>query len=246
MHEPATRDAPPAETEKMRVLLVEDHRSMRELIVEHLKERGFAVDAVGDGQEALATAATVPLDAVILDLGLPDIDGMQVLNSLRGSHPDLPAILLTARDGVIDRLNGLNAGADDYIVKPFHILELEARLRAVLRRTGSRHAATYSLGKLAFNTATRQAEVDGSRINLTRREVALLEEFLRIPGHVMTKDALGDRLYALDDSASTNALEAVVSRLRRKLTAAQAGLRIETKWGIGYRLVETALHERHA
>jgi two-component system, OmpR family, response regulator QseB len=224
--------------ERMRVLLVEDHRSMRELIVDHLRERGFAVDAVGRGQEALAAASSLPLDAVILDLGLPDIDGMEVLSALRGSHPQLPAILLTARDAVEDRLNGLNSGADDYIVKPFNFLELEARLRAVLRRTGARRAATYCLGEVVFDTSNREALAHGRRIDLTRREAALLEELMRVPGQVITKDMLEDRLYALDDSGSANALEAAVSRLRRKLAAADAALLIETKWGIGYRLVE--------
>jgi two-component system OmpR family response regulator len=219
------------------VLLAEDHRPMRESIVGHLQERGFAVDAVSRGHEALAAVETLPLDAVILDLGLPDIDGMQVLSSLRGSHPELPAILLTACDGVDDRLNGLNAGADDCIAKPFNILELEARLRAVLRRTGSGHGARYSLGSVVFDTATRQAQAHGSRLNLTRREAALLEEFLRVPGRVIMKDVLENRLYATEASGSPNALEAAISRLRRKLTAAQAGVRIETKWGIGYRLV---------
>jgi two-component system response regulator QseB len=230
----------------MRVLLVEDHRAMRELIVDHLRERGFAVDAVSRGQDALAAAAIARLDAVILDLGLPDLDGMEVLSLLRCSHPELPAILLTARDGVEDRLRGLNAGADDYIVKPFNLLELEARLRAVLRRTGNRRSTTYSLGEIVFDTSTREAFARGRRIDLTRREAALLEEFLRVPGQVITKDLLEDRLYALEDSGSSNALEAAVSRLRRKLAAARASLLIETKWGIGYRLVEATANERYS
>jgi two-component system response regulator QseB len=229
----------------MRVLLVEDHRAMRELIVDHLRERGFAVDAVSRGQDALAAAAITHLDAVILDLGLPDLDGMEVLALLRCSRPELPAILLTARDGVEDRLRGLNAGADDYIVKPFNLLELEARLRAVLRRTGNRRGTAYSLGEIVFDTLTREAFARGRRIDLTRREAALLEEFLRVPGQVITKDLLEDRLYALEDSGSSNALEAAVSRLRRKLAAAHAALLIETKWGIGYRLVEATPNERH-
>jgi two-component system OmpR family response regulator len=230
----------------MRVLLVEDHRAMRELIVDHLRERGFAVDAVSRGQDALAAAAIARLDAVILDLGLPDLDGMEVLSLLRCSHPELPAILLTARDGVEDRLRGLNAGADDYIVKPFNLLELEARLRAVLRRTGHRRSTTYSLGEIVFDTSTREAFARGRCIDLTRREAALLEEFLRVPGQVITKDLLEDRLYALEDSGSSNALEAAVSRLRRKLAAARASLLIETKWGIGYRLVEATANERYS
>jgi two-component system response regulator QseB len=160
----------------MRVLLVDDHCPMRESIVDHLAERGLA------------------LDAIILDLSVPDSEGMEVM----------------------------------------------ARLRAALRRTGSRRSATYSLGGIVFDTATRQALAHGCRMDLTRREAALLEEFLRVPGQVITKALLEDRLYALEDSGSINALEAAISRLRRKLTAAKAALRIETKWGIGYRMVEVA------
>ena len=224
----------------MRVLLVEDHRAMREMIADHLKERGFAVDSVGRGDHAIAAAAVARMDAVILDLGLPDMDGMEVLSSLRGSHPELPAIILTARDSVDDRLLGLNSGADDYIVKPFNLLELEARLRAVLRRTGSPRGTVYSLGGVTFDTVTREAAAFGKALELTRREAALLEELLRVPGQVITKDRLEDRLYALEDAGSANALEAAVSRLRRKLAAAHAALQIETKWGIGYRLIAGA------
>lgn len=224
----------------MRVLLVEDHRAMREMIAEHLKERGFAVDAVSRGEHATAAAAVAAIDAVILDLGLPDIDGMEVLTALRSSHPELPAIILTARDSVEDRLHGLNSGADDYIVKPFNLLELEARLRAVLRRSGSTRGTTYSLGGVTFDPVTREAIACGKSLELTRRESALLEELMRVPGQVITKDRLEDRLYALEDSGSSNALEAAVSRLRRKLAAAHASLQIETKWGIGYRLIEDA------
>lgn len=221
----------------MRVLLVEDHRSMREMIAEHLQERGFAVDAVGRGEEAIAVAAAASMDAVILDLGLPDMDGMAVLSALRASRPELPAIMLTARDGIDDRLQGLNSGADDYIVKPFNLLELEARLRAVLRRVGNPRGITYSLGGVTFDTVTREALAFGKSLDLTRREAALLEELMRVPGQVITKDRLEERLYALEDAGSANALEAAVSRLRRKLAAARVSLQIETKWGVGYRLV---------
>ena len=222
----------------MRVLLVEDHRAMREMIADHLKERGFAVDAVGRGDHALAAAAVARMDAVILDLGLPDMDGMKVLTSLRSSHPELPALILTARDSMDDRLLGLNSGADDYIVKPFNLLELEARLRAVLRRAGgSPRGTSYSWGGVTFDTVTREAAAFGKSLDLTRREAALLEELIRVPGQVITKDRLEDRLYALEDAGSANALEAAVSRLRRKLSAARTSLQIETKWGIGYRLI---------
>lgn len=221
----------------MRVLLVEDNTSMREMIADHLKERRFAVDAVNCGEDALAAAAAVRFDAVLLDLGLPDIDGIEVLSMLQRSQPHLPAIILSARDSVDNRLLGLNAGADDYIVKPFDLGELEARLRAVLRRPGRRHGTTYAVGKLTFDTASREAHVEGVPVDLTRREAALLEELLRMPGRVITKDALEERLYSLDDAGSMNALEAAISRLRRKLSSARCGLQIETKWGIGYRLI---------
>ena len=223
----------------MRILLVEDHRAIREMIADHLRERGFAVDAVGSGEQALAAVRVAAMDAVVLDLGLPDTDGMQLLGALRARHPDLPAIILTARDGMEDRLRGLNSGADDYIVKPFNLLELEARLRAVLRRAGSLRQTEYSLGGVTFNTITRQVAAFGQPLDLTRRETALLEELLRVPGQVITKDRLEDRLYGLEDAGSANALEAAVSRLRRKLAGTEARLAIETKWGIGYRLVES-------
>jgi len=222
----------------MRVLLVEDNQALREMIADHLREHGFAVDPTGNGKQALAAATVVNFDAVVLDLGLPDGDGMQVLSSLRRSAPQLPAIILTARDSVEDRLLGLNAGADDYVVKPFNLLELEARLRAVLRRPGARQEIRYVLGRVSFDPQARQALVGDTPLELTRREAALLEELLRVPGRVVAKDVLEERLYALEDAGSTNALEAAVSRLRRKLAAADAQLSIETQWGIGYRLRE--------
>lgn len=221
----------------MRVLLVEDHHTMRDLIAEQLRRRGFAVDAVRLGEEALAASAAVPYDAVILDLGLPDMDGMEVLRQLRGGrHSDLPALILTARDSVAARVGGLDAGADDYILKPFDIAELEARLRAVLRRPGTRHAAVYSYGNLTFDPATRTAAVDSTCLDLTRREASVLEELIRAAGRIVVKDRLEDRLYGFDDDVSGNALEASVSRLRRKLVAAKSEVSIEATRGIGYRL----------
>jgi len=212
---------------------------MREMIADHLIEQGFAVEAVGRGKDALAAAEGVAYDAVILDLGLPDVDGMEFLRVLRsGSRTGTPVLILTARDSLEDRINGLNRGADDYLVKPFNLTELEARLRAVLRRPGPRRGRVYALGPLSFDSVSREARVADARLDLTRREAALLEELLRSPGQVIAKDLLEDRLYALDDAGSANALEAAVSRLRKKLAAANAALRIETKRGIGYRLSE--------
>lgn len=223
----------------MKILLVEDHGPMREMIADHLVEQGFAVEAFSRGKEALAAAEGIDYDAVILDLGLPDIDGMEFLRTLRAdSRLSVPVVILTARDGIEDRIGGLNAGADDYLVKPFNLTELDARLRAVLRRPGPRRGRVYALGPLSFDTVSRVAQVDGTALDLTRREAALLEELLRASGQVIAKDLLEDRLYALEDAGSANALEAAVSRLRKKLTAASPGLRIETKRGIGYRLIQ--------
>jgi two-component system response regulator QseB len=221
----------------MRVLLLEDHRELRQMIGDHLAGRGFAVDAFAYGHEALTAVEAVTYDAVVLDLGLPDSDGMDILATLRArTSGRLPALIVTARDSVEDRVRGLNAGADDYIVKPFDLTELEARLRSVLRRPGIRSEAVLGFGRLAFDAVSREAFVDGHSLDLTRREAALLEELLRAGGRVVIKDVLEDRLYAFAEPVTPNALEAAVSRLRKKLAAARAGVQIETKRGIGYRL----------
>jgi DNA-binding response OmpR family regulator len=221
----------------MRVLVVEDHRAMREMVTGHLQSCGFAVDAVQRADEAIAAVAAIGYDAVILDLGLPDMDGMVVLRQLRTASRDAPAtLILTARDRVEDRIGGLNAGADDYILKPFDLTELEARLRAVLRRPGCRREADYCYGDLSFDPASRTAVSAGAGLNLTRREASVLEELIRAAGRIVVKDALEDRLYGFDEGGSANALEAAVSRLRRKLTAAGSIVRIEAVRGIGYRL----------
>jgi len=222
----------------MKVLLVEDHAAMREMISDHLVERGFTVDAVGRAEDAHAALAVASYDALVLDLGLPDTDGMQFLREARAcTARHLPTLIVTARDALDDRTRGLNAGADDYIVKPFELAELEARLRAVLRRPGVREDVILAYGTLAFDTVTREASVGGTALDLSRREAALLEELLRRAGRIVVKDTLEDRLYALDYSVTENALEAVVSRVRKKLAAAHAEVRIETKRGIGYRLL---------
>ena len=225
----------------MRVLLIEDHPAMREMIAAHLRERGFVVDPVGGGEQALAAVATASYEAVILDLGLPDMDGMEVLRRLRRSrHPDIPALILTARDCVEARVGGLDAGADDYILKPFDLTELDARLRAVLRRPGARRDPVHAFGDVRFDTASRAASAGTVELELTRREASLLEELIRAAGRIVVRDALEERLYGFDDEVSGNALEATVSRLRRKLAAARSGIQVEATRGIGYRLVDAS------
>ena len=207
----------------MRVLLLEDHAALREMIGDHLVRRGFAVDAVACGSDALSAVATTSYDALVLDLGLPDVDGMEVLAAVRArTGSQLPALIVTARDRIDDRVLGLNAGADDYIVKPFDLSELEARLRAVLRRPGARSDASLRCGRLVFDAASRGASVDGRLLDLSRREAALLEDLLRASGRIVVKDALEERRYAFDEPVTTNALEVLVSRLRKKLAASLA------------------------
>ena len=211
---------------------------MREMISDHLIERGFTVDAVGCAEDAHAALAVAPYDALVLDLGLPDGDGMELLREARTrTARQLPALIITARDALDDRARGLNAGADDYIVKPFELVELEARLRAVLRRPGIRDDIVLTFGPLALDTVSREASVRGAVLDFSRRETALLEELLRAAGRIVVKDMLADRLYALDRSVTDNAIEVIVSRVRKKLTAAHTCVRIDTKRGVGYRLL---------
>jgi DNA-binding response OmpR family regulator len=221
----------------MRLLLVEDHEALRDLTRKYLHNRGFAVDAVGSGSEAAAAVSVADYDAVILDLGLPDIDGITLMGRLKAQRKDdVPMLIITARDALQDRVEGLNRGADDYIVKPFELTELEARLRSILRRSRAGLGCCYEAGNLTFSAPNQQAWVAGSPIELTRLESALLEELLRAAGRVIVKDSLEDRLYGFDEVVSKNALEALVSRLRKKLAAAGASVCVDTKRGIGYRL----------
>ena len=224
----------------MRILLVEDNPSLNEMVSAFLAERGFSVHAAGTGAGALAALAAASCDALILDLGLPDMDGMDVLRAVRASGERrialLPALVLTARDAVSERVLGLNEGADDYILKPFDLEEFEARLRAVLRRRGERDARLLHFGRVRFDVESRAAQVDDQPLDLTPREAALFEELLRRPAQVVVRDLLVERLYGLDEDFSANAMEATISRVRRKLASHRAGVRIETLRGIGYRL----------
>jgi two-component system, OmpR family, response regulator QseB len=223
---------------RLKILLIEDHAALREMVAGHLGARGFAVDEAASADEARAALAVTSYDALVLDLGLPDADGLKLLEEMRGrAGGAVPVIIATARDALDDRVRGLNAGADDYIIKPFDLIELEARLRAVLRRPGGREDTVLRCGFLSLSTVSREARVGSSLLDLTRREAALLEELLRARGRIVVKDALEDRIYALGEDVTSNALEAVVSRLRRKLAAAKAGVHLDARRGIGYRLV---------
>ncbi len=227
----------------MKILLVEDHDSLRTMIGGHLTRAGFIVDAVADGEDALEAVRRVDYDGILLDLGLPAFDGMKVLEQLRLHRGvSVPVIVVTARDSGGDRICGLNSGADDYIVKPFDMLELEARLRAVLRRPGARVDDIIERGNLVFDVGRNYVRIDGKEVDLARRELTLLEELLRTYPGVVAKDRLEDRLYSFDEAVTHNAVEAVVSRLRKKLCDARASVRLASVRGIGYRLLPGEAH----
>ena len=228
----------------MKILLVEDNDSLRQIVEEHMSRAGFVVDTVADGEDAIEATRRVDYDGMILDLGLPSLDGMKVLQRIRLDRDRaLPVIIMTARDDVGDRVAGLNTGADDYVVKPFDILELEARLRAVLRRPGSRASEMIEIGNVLVDFGGNDVRIGGLSMDLARRELILLQELARIFPGVVAKDSLEDKLYTHDEFVTANAVEAVVSRLRKKLLAVNADIGISTVRGIGYRLLKGAERE---
>lgn len=226
----------------MRILLVEDHGALSDLVADHLSRTGFAVDQVHCCGDAVHALEMVDYDMLLLDLGLPDGDGMDVLAALRAAQPRqaVPVLILTARDDLGSRLKGLNGGADDYLVKPFDLLELEARLRAILRRPGTRKSMVIQFGDVSYDVTTREVLANGTRLDLAKKEFALLEELMRAAPRIVVKDMLEDRLYAFHEPVTVNAIEAIVYRLRKKMTMAQAKVRIETVRGLGYRMVQGA------
>ena len=198
----------------MRLLLVEDSTRLGALLREGLSRDGFAVDWRGDLEGAAEAAASVAYDLILLDPGLPDGDGLDWVRTLRRAADLTPILVLTARGGLEDRVTGLDAGADDYLVKPFELSELAARCRAILRRPGQRISPVLTLGDLAFDVASRQATCGDTPIDLSRREGDLLETLMRRAGSVVTRGALEESLYAFNEPVTPNAVEVAVSRLR--------------------------------
>jgi DNA-binding response OmpR family regulator len=222
----------------MRLLVVEDEARIAEIVRAALLRDGFAVDVIGlcaDAREALATTS---YDAAILDLGLPDGDGLKLLKELRGKGNGVPVLLLTARDAVEHRVSGLDAGADDYLVKPFAMAELVARTKALLRRPGGALGTTLTAGNVALDTIGRDTRCAEQTLELTRRETAILEHLMRRAGRVVPKTVLEDKLYGLDEELESNAIPVHVHHLRRKLTDHGATVEIHTVRGVGYLLVE--------
>lgn len=202
----------------MRVLLVEDDPMIGDAIQGALKDASYAADWVKDGQTALTTLGFQHYDLVLLDLGLPGKDGLEVLASIRAKHNPIPLLIITARDGLEDRLRGLDGGADDYVSKPFQMAELLARIRAVLRRKGGTAAPVLSNGVVSLDPATREAAANGgSPVQLSNREFSLLQSLLVRPGAILSRSELEDRIYGWGEEVESNAVEYLIHALRRKL-----------------------------
>jgi DNA-binding response OmpR family regulator len=223
----------------MRVLLIEDHERLARSIVDGLAASGFGVDFFMTAAEGATAAAIVSYDALILDLGLPDRDGFDLIKDLRAAA-HTPILILTARDGVDDRVEGLDRGADDYLVKPFAMKELAARLRALLRRPGGPLGMTVRIGKISLDTVARQLKVGGQTVAIPPRELDGLELLMRRADQVVPKRLFEDSVYGMSAEVTPNTIEALVSRLRRRLEAIGAGVSIHTLRGIGYLLKEEA------
>jgi DNA-binding response OmpR family regulator len=222
----------------MRILLIEDHQRLAQSIVEGLAGFGLRVDLFATANDGLAAAKSVSYDAIVLDLGLPDRDGLEVVYELRADARQIPILILTARDGIDDRVKGLDRGADDYLLKPFAMKELAARLRALLRRPGGPLGDTIDIGNVSLDTNTRQIKVNGRVVAISRRELDALELLMRRADQVVPKRLFEDSVYGLSDEVSPNTIEALVSRLRRRLEAIEAHVSIHTLRGIGYLLTE--------
>jgi len=203
----------------MRVLLIEDDRMIVAAVEQALKDAAYAVDWVTDGATAIHAAESEAYELALLDLGLPIADGRDVLRRLRALGRRLPVIIVTARDGVDDRIEGLDLGADDYLVKPFEIRELLARMRAVLRREGSGASALLTNGKLSLDPATREASLLGQRSQLTAREFALLQALLARPGTILSRSELERQVYGWNEEVESNAIEFLIHTIRKKLGA---------------------------
>jgi two-component system response regulator TctD len=223
----------------MRILVVEDNDELAGLIGEGLADADYAAERVATAADARKALAAGRYAAVVLDLGLPDADGMAVLSDLRGRHDGIPVLVLTARAGVHDRVAGLRAGADDYLTKPFAFEELVARLEALLRRPREMTGAMLTLANLSFDTETKQTFIDDVPQLLSARECAVLEILLRRKDRVVSKKSVEDQLFGLAGEVSSNAVEVYVHRLRKQLVDGGAKVQIHTVRGAGYMIAGT-------
>ena len=216
----------------MRILLAEDNKTLADWLAKALTHGGFAVDCMHDGADTEHVLLTQKYDIVVLDLGLPRIDGLEVLRRLRRRGSTVPVLVLTARGEIDDRINGLNAGADDYLPKPFRLAELEARINALIRRSRGTAAPTMVVGALEYDSVGRTFRLAGKLLSLRAKEHAVLEALIRRAGKAVSKASLHEHVFSLDAATSPEAVEIYVHRLRRKLEG--SAVAIVTLRGLGY------------
>lgn len=219
----------------MRLLLIEDEAPLRLTLARRLEADGYRVDLAADGEDGLHQAREYPVDLVIVDLGLPKVNGLSIVQQLRADGRTLPILILTARSSWQDKVTGLEAGADDYLVKPFEYPELAARVKALLRRATKAASEVLTLGPLAIDFSAQQAQLNGMAVDLTTFEYRVLEYLVRERARVVSKQELSDYLYPHDDDRDSNVLEVLIGRLRRKLDPTGTLAPIETLRGRGYR-----------
>jgi two-component system OmpR family response regulator len=216
----------------MRILVAEDDAMLADAVARALSQSAHAVDIAHSGEDADRALAAIEYDLVLLDLGLPGLDGHEVLKRLRARRSRVPVLVLTVRDSVSDRIAGLDLGADDYLTKPFHLAELEARVRALIRRANAAASAELVHGRLRLDTAGRRLFCDSTPVELSARELAVVELLLLREGRVVTNQQIVDHLYGWEDASTSNAVEVFIYRLRRKLE--HTGVDIRTVRGMGY------------
>ena len=221
----------------MRILVVEDDAMLADAVARALSQSAHAVDIARSGEDADRALTAIGYDLVLLDLGLPGLDGHEILRRLRARRMRVPVLVLTVRDSVSDRIAGLDLGADDYLTKPFHLAELEARVRALIRRANAAASAELLHGRLRLDTAGRRLYCDSTPVELSARELAVIELLLLREGRVVTKQQIVDHLYGWEDSSTSNAVEVFIYRLRKKLE--HTGVDIRTVRGMGY-MIERA------
>jgi two-component system, OmpR family, response regulator PhoP len=219
----------------MRVLIVEDEVALRDSLKDKLAEAGFTVDVASDGEEGMFAALEFPLDVAIVDLGLPKVSGLEVIRRVREQRKSYPILILTARDRWQDKVEGLQAGADDYVAKPFHFEEVLARVQALLRRSGGWASPELACGAVSLDTRAQTVKVNGAPVELTTFEYRILEHLMLRAGEVISKTELTERLYDEESERDSNVIEVLVGRLRRKLDPQDSVKPIETLRGRGYR-----------
>ncbi len=219
----------------MRVLVVEDEAALRDSLRQQLGAAGFTVDVAADGEEGLFAALELPLDVAVVDLGLPRLPGLEIIRRVRAQKKSFPILILTARDRWQDKVEGLQAGADDYVAKPFHFEEVLARVQALLRRSGGWASPELVCGAISLDTRAQTVKVNGAPVELTSFEYRILEHLMLRAGEVISKTELTERLYDEESERDSNVIEVLVGRLRRKLDPGETLRPIETLRGRGYR-----------